>query len=128
MAGSGAGDAHSPLVIDVEHALARADLALEALIASAKLTPFAPLTTIGKIITGQRSLDHASGDAGLLDAAHLPIDERVIGRARAAAEAGREVYLCSASGEHLVERTASAIRLRLGCHRRHRCEAARGCG
>jgi len=102
-AGSNQGEAHFALVIDVEHALARADLALEALIASAKLTPFAPLTTIGKIITGQRSLDHASGDAGLLDAAHLPIDERVIGRARAAAEAGREVYLCSASGERLAE-------------------------
>jgi len=89
-----AGDVHRPLVIDVENALVRANLSLESIVASARSDPRTVLTAIRANILGADNLEHAPGDDGLIDAATLPVDERVVEIARAAAASGRKVFLC----------------------------------
>lgn len=80
-----------PLVVDVEHALLRADPRLEALVVRAKSRARHVLATLAGL--GEESVQSIVAGP---DAALLPVDERVVALARSAAESGRPVHLCAA--------------------------------
>lgn len=98
-----AAEARCPLVIDVDHALVRASIPLEALIVIAKSQPLAALGAIGRLVAGAGGLERVLADRARIDGDTLPVDERVVALARAAAESGRPVHLCSARDERLAD-------------------------
>jgi 4-hydroxybenzoate polyprenyltransferase len=101
------GRAEPPLVVDLDRSLIRTDLLLETALVYLAANPLRLFKLIGWLMRGRahvkRQLAHAAG----LDLLLIPVNEQVEDFARAAKQAGREVYLATASDEHLANRIAS---------------------
>ena len=97
-----AADEAIPLVVDLDGTLIRSDLLIETFFAEigrdpASLVGLARAARAGKAAIKQ----HLCGAA--IDVARLPYDETVLAEIALAREAGRPVFLASASNEALVE-------------------------
>ncbi len=95
-----------PLVIDVDGTLIRSDLFVETFFARLSRAPASLLEIVVGLLKGKAALKHRLAQVTDFDPALLPYDEDILALARQASQAGRKIYLASASNERLVEAIA----------------------
>jgi 4-hydroxybenzoate polyprenyltransferase/phosphoserine phosphatase len=100
-----------PLVVDLDGTLLRSDLLYETAFAELARRPQAVLGMIAALREGKAALKHLLASRHDFDPAVLPYDEGVLDLLRQAREAGRPVYLASASSRLLVEPIAAHLGL-----------------
>jgi 4-hydroxybenzoate polyprenyltransferase len=106
--GAGAG---RPLVIDVERALLKTNLFLEALLALLSVSPMAVLRALMRLPAGRGAFEAAIFAQTGLAVDTLPLDEGVAGLARDAAAQGRPVVLASGAREDQIRVLAGRLGL-----------------
>ena len=100
-----------PLVVDLDGTLIRSDLLIEAAFSELGRRPHSVVAMLMAMRQGKSALkDHLSLPEGF-DPALLPYDEIVLQYIRDARDAGRPVYLASASHERLVSAVADHLGL-----------------
>lgn len=100
-----------PLVVDLDGTLLRTDLLYEALVLLAATDPLTALRTPAWLREGKSAFKARLADAVLLELHDLPVNQEVLALIRSAREAGRRVYLASASNIRYVEALAAHIGL-----------------
>jgi 4-hydroxybenzoate polyprenyltransferase/phosphoserine phosphatase len=100
-----------PLVLDLDGTLLRSDLLLESAWAHVGADPLRLFGLLRDLTRGKAALKASIARDTSLDVAHLPYDERVIALAREARDAGRPVWLVSASNERYVGAVADHLGL-----------------
>jgi len=91
-----------PLVVDLDGTLVRSDLLIECAFGELSRRPHSILDLARALRQGKSSLKHRLSEPADFDPAILPYDQEVLRLIRAASDAGRPVYLASASHERLV--------------------------
>ena len=100
-----------PLVVDVDGTLVRSDMLMESVFARLSGNPLSILQVLSQLFAGKAALKEELAHNFDMEPARLPYDEAVLAMVRQAADAGRPVYLASASNKSIVERIAT----HLGC-------------
>lgn len=103
-----------PLVVDLDGTLLRSDLLIETAFAELGRNPAAIVAILRALGRGKAALKHMLAASATLDPATLPYDPAVLARIREASEAGRPVYLASASNQRLVAAVAGHLGLFAG--------------
>jgi 4-hydroxybenzoate polyprenyltransferase/phosphoserine phosphatase len=98
-----------PLVVDLDGTLIRSDLLIEAAFSELSRRPHAILGMIGALSASKASLKHSLSEQKDFDPALLPYDPEVLRVIREASDAGRAVYLASASHHRLVSAVAAHL-------------------
>lgn len=105
------GEQTRPLVVDLDGTLVRSDLLIETAFAELGRRPLAVFGLIGALFRGKAALKHRLSESAAFDPASLPYDPVVLAQIRACREAGRPVYLASASAQRLVAAVADHLGL-----------------
>jgi 4-hydroxybenzoate polyprenyltransferase len=100
-----------PLVVDLDGTLIRSDLLIEAAFSELGQRPHAIVGMLRAMRDGKSALKDHLSSAENFDPATLPYDEVVLQCIRDARDAGRPVYLASASHESLVRAVAEHLDL-----------------
>lgn len=100
-----------PLVVDLDGTLVRSDLLIECAFGELSRKPHAIIELARALGQGKSTLKHRLSEPEDFDPAILPYDEGVLRLIRTASEAGRPVYLASASHERLVSAVADHLGL-----------------
>jgi 4-hydroxybenzoate polyprenyltransferase/phosphoserine phosphatase len=100
-----------PLVVDLDETLVQTDLLLESLFAFLSNNPFRAAIVFGSLSQGRAQLKAVIARETPIDVATIPYNPKVLALIRQAREAGRPVYLASASNERYVEAVASLLGL-----------------
>ncbi len=98
-----------PLVVDLDGTLLRSDLLIETAFAELARDPTSIFAMFHALVKGKAALKHKLGASVGLDPATLPFDAAVLARIREASDAGRPVYLASASTQQLVAAVAAHL-------------------
>ena len=96
----------APLVVDLDGTMIRSDLLVEGFFRRAEGDPFAVFPLLFALRRGKAHFKDVIAQGVDLDPASLPYDGAVLGLIRKAIEAGRPVYLASASNERFVSAIA----------------------
>ena len=96
----------APLVVDLDGTMIRSDLLVEGFFKRAEGDPLAIFPLLFALRRGKAFFKDAIAQGIDLDPASFPYDEAVLGLIREAVEAGRPVYLASASNERFVSAIA----------------------
>ncbi|WP_170182135.1 UbiA family prenyltransferase [Phreatobacter stygius] len=91
-----------PLVLDLDGTLLRTDVLLECIVAVLRRNPLALFSILLWALQGRAVLKQRVARLANLDLTTLPVDQRVVALARAAAAAGRPVVLATAATEELA--------------------------
>ena len=94
------------LVLDVDNALLRTDLLHESAVSFVKANPLHVFLLLYWLFQGKAVLKRRLAERVTLDFSTLPVDEALEAHARAQHEAGRAVWLATASDELLANRFA----------------------
>ncbi len=100
-----------PLVVDLDGTLIRSDLLIEAAFSELGQRPHSIVGMLMAMRQGKSALKEHLSLPDDFDPALLPYDEVVLGYIREARDAGRPVYLASASHERLVSAVADHLGL-----------------
>jgi len=100
-----------PLVVNLDHALIRSDLLIEAFFSHLGQSLRAIVTLRSWSFGGPARFRQALGDWVTEDVTSLPYDDAVIARLRTAKAEGRAVYLVSALGESFTAKVAAHFNL-----------------
>ncbi len=100
--GDAASDASRPLVLDLDGTLLRTDMLLECIIAALRQNPLMVFSILLWALQGRAVLKQRLALQASPDIATLPVDQRVVALARAAAASGRAVVLATATTETLA--------------------------
>jgi 4-hydroxybenzoate polyprenyltransferase len=100
-----------PLVVDLEGALLRSDLLIEAAFSELARRPRQAAGLVSAARRGRTGLERQFAETGCFDPAALPYDAAVLARIRAARAGGRPVYLVSAREPGFVAAVANHLRL-----------------
>ncbi len=100
---------HLPLFVDLDHTLIHSDTLIESLFQHLKRRPFDFLLLPFWLLRGRAYFKARLADGVDLDAAHLPYHEALLADLRRQAEAGREIYLATASHRALAEQVADHL-------------------
>lgn len=103
-----------PLVVDLDGTLVRSDLLIETAFAELGHKPSSGFAMIRALMRTKAALKHVVAERAAFDAATLPYDPVVLAYIRRAAEAGRPIYLASASNQRLVKAVADHLGLFTG--------------
>jgi 4-hydroxybenzoate polyprenyltransferase len=103
-----------PLIVDLDGTLIRSNLLIETCFAAIGRDSHIAFSAIRSLAFGKAELKKIFADNVDFDPALLPYDEAVLRLVREAQEAGREVYLASASNDRLVAAVAEHIGLFTG--------------
>ncbi len=98
-----------PLVVDLDGTLIKSDLLIEAIFKRIGTDPAAVFGLLLALRRGKAQFKDVLAQMVDLDAAGLPYDEMVLGLVREARDAGRPVYLASASNAKFVSAVAAHI-------------------
>jgi 4-hydroxybenzoate polyprenyltransferase len=104
-------DDATPLIVDLDGTLIRSDLLIESAFAHVGADPLRIGGVLLNLSKGKAALKAEIARETAIDAAHLPYDERIVALVREAHEAGRPVYLASASNERYVGAVAEHLGL-----------------
>lgn len=104
-------DTLRPLVVDLDGTLIRSDLLIEAAFSELGQRPHAIVGMLRAMREGKSALKDHLSSAENFDPSTLPYDEVVLQYIRDARDAGRPVYLASASHESLVSAVAEHLDL-----------------
>lgn len=100
-----------PLVVDLDGTLIKSDLLIESFFANIGSNPARILKLPSVLMRGKAYLKAWIAKETLIDVTALPYDARVIALVREAREAGRKVYLASASNERYVKAVSEHLGL-----------------
>src|SRR6056297_1987523 len=106
-----ADDSAIALVVDLDGTLSRTDTLHEALLGQISAAPLRALALPGLVARGRAVFKAVVADRGIVDPAHLVLNEAVLDAVRAAREAGRRTALVSASNHRQVAAVAEAVGL-----------------
>lgn len=98
-----------PLVVDLDGTLIRSDMLLESFFALLATHPLRALKAAAQVRHGKAALKAALADEAVVDVSLLPFDERVVEYLRAEKEAGRPIYLASATDNRILLRFVDHI-------------------
>ncbi|NPD67640.1 UbiA family prenyltransferase [Lichenicola cladoniae] len=101
----------TPLVVDLDGTLIKSDLLLETFFDAAGQHPLQAIGAIGALGHGKAALKARLASISSFDPEFLPYDPAVISIIEEARQAGRPVYLASASNEQLVKSVADHLGL-----------------
>ncbi|MGO8846971.1 MAG: UbiA family prenyltransferase [Methylocella sp.] len=104
-------DDTTPLVVDLDGTLIRSDLLIESAFAHIGADPKRIGGLLLSLSKGKAALKAEIARETAIDATHSPYDERIVALVRKAREAGRPVYLASASNERYVGAVAEHLGL-----------------
>lgn len=100
-----------PLVVDLDGTLLRSDLLIETFVAALARRPLAALRALAALARGKAALKSRLAQETVLDIARLPWHAGLLHRLRLEREAGRKIYLASASNRTLVDAVAAELGL-----------------
>ena len=100
-----------PLIVDLDGTLIKSDLLLKSLFRRIGGDPFSLGGIVLALPSGKAHVKDLLAQRVDLDVATLPYDEAVLGLVRQARDAGRRVYLASASNEKFVAAVAAHVGL-----------------
>ena len=100
-----------PLVVDLDETLVQTDLLLESLFAYLSAHPVGAATVLRSLSRGRAQLKAVIARETPIDVATLPFNPKILSLIRQAREAGRPIYLASASNERYVEAVAKFLGL-----------------
>ena len=102
-------DSHRPLVVDLDGTLVRSDMLIENAFSCLGHSPLSIFGILSALYRGKAAFKHHLASRFDFDPALLPYDEAVLREIRQAREAGRPVYLASASNERIVAAIAAHV-------------------
>lgn len=100
------GEATRPLVFDLDGALLRTDTLFEGVVAALRLNPLMIFTLFLWLLQGRAVLKARLAAYAPLEAANLPVDQRLVALGEAAAAAGRPVVLATAADISIAQSVA----------------------
>lgn len=100
-----------PLIVDVDGTLVRTDLLAESAFAAVRANPLDGLRIVAWLTSGRARLKAELAARVPLEPATLPYDETVLATLRREREAGRRIYLASASDHRYVAEIAEYLGL-----------------
>ncbi|MGQ0672194.1 MAG: UbiA family prenyltransferase [Hyphomicrobium sp.] len=100
-----------PLIVDLDGTLIQSDLLVESAFSALAAEPLALLDLLAALPHGRAALKEQAANRAQIDVTTLPYDDAVLSLIRKARDAGRPVYLASASHEKLVEQVARHLGL-----------------
>jgi 4-hydroxybenzoate polyprenyltransferase len=100
-----------PLCVDLDGTLIRSDLLLESLLLLLKRNPWYLLRALGWLFRGKAAFKAQIARRVELDPAALPYNREFLDWLRVQRQAGRTLWLCSASNERLANRVAAYLNL-----------------
>ncbi len=100
-----------PLVVDLDGTLIRTDLLYESYFATMTKGPVHHCSVIGSLLRGKAQLKAYLGSVAAIDYATLPYNNDVLQLIRAARDAGRKVYLATASDRRHADKLAEQVGL-----------------
>lgn len=100
-----------PLCLDLDGTLLRSDLLYESLLAMLARNPLLIVMLPVWLLKGKAHLKSEIASRCTVTAANLPYDERIVALTRSAQAQGRQVFLCTASDESLVQPIADHLSL-----------------
>ena len=98
-----------PLVVDVDGTLLRTDLSIESLLSFIQKAPTRILELVLWLVAGKASLKDRIAENVSLPTENLPFNEQVLDFMRVEKEAGRPIYLASASDHRHVKALADHL-------------------
>jgi len=98
-----------PLVVDLDGALLRSDLLIEAAFSCLSQNPVLALEMVSAAMRGKAFLKHFLAMHAEIDPSTLCYDDAVLASIHQASTQGRPVYLVSGSNRHLVEMVANHL-------------------
>jgi len=100
-----------PIVVDLDHTLVRTDTLHEQMIASFFANPLRFLLSLLQIIHGRAAMKAAFAAHVDLSGKTFPLSEDLVAWLRVEAEKGREIHLCSAAHQSVVDAIAHRVEL-----------------
>jgi 4-hydroxybenzoate polyprenyltransferase/phosphoserine phosphatase len=97
----------APLLIDLDGSLIKTDLLQESALAYVTAQPFRSFNLLVWLLKGRAHLKKQLAEATDLDLDLIPVNEEVIALATEAKQAGRQVFLVTASDAHLANKIAA---------------------
>src|SRR5262249_6196924 len=101
--------ARIPLVVDLDGTLLKVDSLHEAFVQLLARHPLQALRALSLLKQGRAAFKAAIADHMVLDAATMPVDEKVLAIIKQARQDGRKVYLATAADKRFAEAVAHPI-------------------
>ncbi len=100
-----------PLCVDLDGTLVRTDMLWESVLANARLRPWILLTLPLLLLKGRASMKSILAESADIDVATLPYRTEVLELIRRSRRDGREIFLATASSQHVASKIADAVGL-----------------
>ncbi|SAK44167.1 hypothetical protein AWB75_00661 [Caballeronia catudaia] len=100
-------EAGVPLCVDLDGTLTATDLLVESFLVLVKRNPIYALLCIGWLLRGKAYLKAQIAQRVAIDVSVLPYNARFVDYLREQRSTGRDLYLCTASNQHVAEQVAT---------------------